>query len=558
VDLSPLEKMQTLEKLLLNLTPVSDLSPLKGLRLRHVDVTGCPIRDISPLRSSALEELILRETRVTDISPLARMPLKLLDLAAVPVIDFTPLAGLPLEICNFDGCQLTDLSVVRGMPLRELLLWNCPVTRNYAVLGEIKTLELLKLPETYNLLPENELAAIESLRSHPKLGQIGSEMILDHTTTRSKEVFWRDWDRIQPLFSALRRSGFEYRIANLPNGTFSVGIESQPLSDLSFLKGTPISELWLNECKVTDLAPIQDLPIRVLGLHGNPVADLRPLGKMPLEELSIEWTKVSDLSSLTGLRLKKLYLHGCEYLTDVSALAEIPTLEKLTVPTSAQNIEKLRNLPKLKLLAFGTSSKSPYLPVFTTAQFWEEYEHLGWIRAIRDAGLTPKRLNRMSDGTWELDLSQSAIIDLSILRGAPISILWLFETDVSDLKPLRGMGLKKLHLYNTRVIDLSPLKGMPLESLNLVSTKVTDLSALRRMPLTSLSLNNCTELTDLSPLAEVKTLTNVTLPLSAKNFEFLRDFLKLERLSYAEDPNNSHRPDKTAAEFWMDYDTKKK
>ena len=67
-----------------------------------------------------------------------------------------------------------------------------------------------------------------------------------------------------------------------------------------------------------------------------------------------------------------------------------------------------------------------------------------------------------------------------------------------------------------------------------------------------------TAVTDLSPLAEVKTLTTLTLPPNAKRFEFLRAFPKLERLSFKKDANNSYRVDKTVAEFWKEYDAKKK
>ena len=59
------------------------------------------------------------------------------------------------------------------MPLRELMLWNCTSARNYQVLSEIKTLEILVLPDTYNGLPKKEIAAIESLRRHPSCAARG-------------------------------------------------------------------------------------------------------------------------------------------------------------------------------------------------------------------------------------------------------------------------------------------------------------------------------------------------------------------------------------------------
>ncbi|MBI3409662.1 MAG: protein kinase [Planctomycetes bacterium] len=561
IDFGPLNELRALTSLLLDHTKIGTLSPLRGLPLVSLDVDDTQIFDVSDLRGMKLKRLSIRDTRVSDLSPLAGMPLTYFDATSIPATDYSPLAGAPLGSLFIQNSPIRDLSFLEGSPVKELVLYGCNSARGFGVCSKLKSLNLLVLPSSYRELPDEELAAIAALRTHPTLRNIeesrweGTRMFW---TAQSKDAFWKIWDRERSLVSAVRKTGFQFRLTRRPNGTYELSIEDQPLSDLSFLKGAPISELWLNNCKVTDLAPIQDLPIRILGLHANPVTDLSPLRKMPLVELSIEETKVSDLSPLTGLRLKKLYLHDCENLTDVSLLAEISTLEKLTVPVRAQNMVKLRDLPNLKLLAFGMSDRSPYFPVSTTAQFWAEYEKLDWIRSLQNAGFTPKRQTRLSDGTWELDLSQSGIVDLSILRGAPISVLWLMETDVSDLEPLRGMALKSLLLYKTKVTDLSPLQGMPLTGLNLVATKVSDLSALRELPLTYLRLNQCTEITDLSPLADIKTLTNLTLPPGAKDFEFLRAFPKLERLSYEEDPSNSYRPDKTAAEFWQEHDAKKK
>ena len=41
------------------------------------------------------------------------------------------------------------------------------------------------------------------------------------------------------------------------------------------------------------------------------------------------------------------------------------------------------------------------------------------------------------DGTWYVDLSRSAVTDLSLLQGAPISSLMLSRTAVADLSPAR-------------------------------------------------------------------------------------------------------------------------
>jgi hypothetical protein len=46
-------------------------------------------------------------------------------------------------------------------------------------------------------------------------------------------------------------------------------------------------------------------------------------------------------------------------------------------------------------------------------------------------------------------------------------------------------------------------------------------------------------------------------PAQAKDFDFLRTFPKLERLSFTED-STTQMPDRTAAKFWEEYDAKKR
>ena len=598
-DLSPLRDMRSLEKLRLQGTPVSDLEPLRGLPLKSLDLSASPVRDIHALRGAPLEELFLRETRVTDLSPLVGMPLKLLDLAVAPVLDFQPLAGLPLEVCNLASCQVGDLSVVRAMPLRELMLWGCAAARNYAALGGIKTLELLILPQTYHELPEEDLAAIAALRHHPRLRQLGAQAMsgMDSSTIGSTEVFWRDWDQEQAIFAALRESGFTYSASRLPAGTYFVSIKGQPLTDLSMLKGLPISRLFLDQCQVTDLSPIRDLPLRVLGLRGNPVADLAPLREMPLEDLSLEETQVSDLAPLVGLPLKKLYLHDCETLTDVSLLAKIPTLERVTVPLKARNIEVLSSLPGLQMLAFRASDKRPALPATTADEFWRRWPRMAWLRALNNAAM-------QFAATQEPDLSWTVIVraknfwDCSIFQDSTVRKLTLDRTSVTDLSPLAELPLTKLTFSWTQVTDLAPLRsptlsgslhevamqevqiadftplaactkleafyaagtpladlsclrGCQLHDLNVEGTKVTDIAVLAGMPLQSLNLRS-TAITDLSPLLKCPALKQLLLPANACNVGALRALPALTAISSKE---KKGYPDETAAEFWAAYDT---
>jgi Leucine-rich repeat (LRR) protein len=554
-DLSPLSAMHTLEKLEMSSAKATDLAALSGLRLKMLGFRGCPVSDLNPIRKMPLEELDLHGTRVADLSPLIGMPIKSIDLSMAPVLDFSPLAQLPLEKCYMQRNRITDLSVLRGLKLKELVLWACVDARNFAVLKEIKTLELLMLPRTYRDLPEEDYAAIGALRDHPKLRQLGSEIMnqMGYANTGSKDIFWQDWDRVQTFVPALRASGSKFSLTKLPTGSYTLEMHDERVRDLSFLKGAPISELGLNVPRVSDLTPIHDLPLEVFDLYSKSVTDLSPLRGMPLKKLVLTGAKIRDLSPLKGLPLREVYADGCSNLTDVSVLAEIPTLEKLTVPKEVGSLDALRKLTKLQMLGFNRTATG--VVSSTAAEFWREYE---WTRRVRESGVEFSVLERLEDGTWNVDIGNSKLNDLTILAGAPISSLRIDSTAVTDLTPLRGLPIKKLQIANNNITDLSPLAGMALDDLNLSGTPVSDLSALRGMTLTSLHLSRCDELTDLSPLADCQGLQSVGLPPNAKDLEFLRTLPKLERISFKLDAKNGYRPDKTAAEFWKECDAKKK
>jgi hypothetical protein len=108
-------------------------------------------------------------------------------------------------------------------------------------------------------------------------------------------------------------------------------------------------------------------------------------------------------------------------------------------------------------------------------------------------------------------------------------------------------------LTDTQVMDLSPLQDMPRAELNLARTPVRDLTPLKGMPLRILSLTDFKEVTDVSAAGTTDTLETLTLPPGAKNIGFLRKFTKLRRIGYKFDANESG-PDKTAEQFWADYD----
>lgn len=547
-DLSPLREMQSLQILNLDETQVTDLVNLSKLRLKHLNLANCAVRDLAPLRKMPLEALDLTKTGVADLSPLIGLPIRNISLGSTPVVDFSPLAQLPLEKCYLQSSRIVDLRVLRGRPLKELILWGCEDARHYVAIAEIKTLEMLLLPSQYRTLPEEEIAAIRLLREHPRLRQLGANVMNQMTTAgiTTKEVFWREWDREQGFVAALRAEGIQFTLHQLPQGTYHLKLYHQPISDLLALKDAPISRLEVIQCAVQDISPLTSLPLDELSISSDALVDLSPLRGLQLKKLSLNCSRINDLKPLVGLPLKRLTLSNLTKLTDVSPVAEITTLEDLVVPMQASNIKSLRALPKLRRMGF--QAKPAGDPAATVEQFWLDYDRFA---KLWDAGFLPETLLRLDDGTWNVDVGNTMFSDLSLFGDAPISALRVDHTLVTDLAPLRGMPIRNLQIAGTNITDLAPLRGMPLTDLRATGAKIINLAPLRDLPLTHLRLDGCPDLTDLSPLADCQTLQSITLPPQASSFEFLRKLPKLQRIGYAWDNNG---PDKSTAQFWKEYD----
>ena len=119
--------------------------------------------------------------------------------------------------------------------------------------------------------------------------------------------------RALPNLRDLRCSGSETRpgklsdlspLQGLPLRGLHVG--RNPITDLAPLQGMPLTRLSLNHIQATDLTPLKGMKLEMLDLTGTPVADLTPLRDMPLHNLSIRRTNVADLAPLAGMPLEEI------------------------------------------------------------------------------------------------------------------------------------------------------------------------------------------------------------------------------------------------------------
>ena len=164
-------------------------------------------------------------------------------------------------------------------------------------------------------------------------------------------------------------------------GSISLKFNScDELTDIGPLNGMPLVSLDLNGTKVSDISALKGMPLKKLDLWGTPVSDISALKGMPLTTLLLWGAPVSDISVLKGMPLKTLVLTLTE-VKDISVLKGMPlilvflppkpkdisvlkgmSLRSVYLPSSANDIEFLRLTPL------------EYINMKPAAQFWKEYD----------------------------------------------------------------------------------------------------------------------------------------------------------------------------------------
>ncbi|MDD4374087.1 MAG: hypothetical protein PHG67_09240 [Bacteroidales bacterium] len=129
VSLQPLTKLPYLERLKVNTSAISDLSPISDKKwLRQIEITGSPVVNLKPLSGlKQLEVLNIESTPVSDLSPLEGLTsLKVLNAGGTQIKSLKPLAGLhKLEEVSIFNTRVNKLSPVDQLPaLKHLRCYN--------------------------------------------------------------------------------------------------------------------------------------------------------------------------------------------------------------------------------------------------------------------------------------------------------------------------------------------------------------------------------------------------------------------------------------------------
>lgn len=183
-DLRPLKGLKLVQLFLEN-TPVVDLSPLRGMPLQNLALSHTPVRDISALEGMPLVELRAVATQIGDLGALARSPIESLWLTDSPVEGIAALKGMPLVTLTLHRTKVKDLSPLAGSSLQRLHIGETPVED----LSPLKGLGLTRLVFT----PANIKAGLDAARALP-LQEIGTKFDDEGKDIASPENFWQNFD----------------------------------------------------------------------------------------------------------------------------------------------------------------------------------------------------------------------------------------------------------------------------------------------------------------------------------------------------------------------------
>lgn len=77
------------------------------------------------------------------------------------------------------------------------------------------------------------------------------------------------------------------------------------VSDLSPLKGMPVTQLRVLQIEVSDLTPLRGMPLIDLHIRNTKITDLSPLEGMPLKVIHYDENKITNgLSTIRGVTVK--------------------------------------------------------------------------------------------------------------------------------------------------------------------------------------------------------------------------------------------------------------
>lgn len=224
------------------------------------------------------------------------------------------------------------------------------------------------------------------------------------------------------------------------------------LSDFHYMKN--LQTLILDRQEITDITPLEGLPLVSVSLCDNPIWDISALAKRKtLEELYIEETQVTDLAEMENMTALRILRLSNEQPADLTPVAELPLEELCLIMITEDSAGILQKLP-LKKLQLHSWSKA----------LEEKIGELTELTKLTIYGYQNETLAPLLalTGLEELNLYGGRLESVEEIENFPeLYFLGINNTAVADIAPLTGLdGLTQLGLDNTEITDFSVLNEL--------------------------------------------------------------------------------------------------
>jgi hypothetical protein len=179
-DATPIRSLEPLRGLPIHTlgvssTYIADLAPVRTMRLKWLNVAGCPyMADLSPIENLGIETLHITACPVTNFAVLKSLPLKSLGMAASGAVTDEVLgliADLPIEELYITATAVTSLAPIKDMRLRILYIGTTAVSDLTPLLGmPLVALNVTGCPNIHDYSPIARFPALKAIHTDPVLG----------------------------------------------------------------------------------------------------------------------------------------------------------------------------------------------------------------------------------------------------------------------------------------------------------------------------------------------------------------------------------------------------
>lgn len=223
------------------------------------------------------------------------------------------------------------------------------------------------------------------------------------------------------------------------------------LEDCAHMKN--LQTLVLDRQRITDLSPLEGLPLTFVSLCDNEISDVTPLaGCEYLRELYLDQTELEDLSQLTGFPQLNVLDISETRVTDLKPLEGLPLEMLIAQQIEVKNAEALVKLPLKTLHLIDGEQVEEAVGKIDTLQILT-------LPGYHSSTLEPLLgLKNITD----LNLSYGKLGSIEGIEAFP-GLRWLAleKTEVEDLSPLETCtGLESLSVINSDVMEFDVLNQL--------------------------------------------------------------------------------------------------